>query len=200
MDRRAFLLGAPALLAACSTKPRVFAPQEAVDAAYSANTGPTEISVFTVFNVGSNNGAHSALFIRSDQNILFDPAGTFEHETLPERHDVIYGMRREARRAYVDYHTRITYWSAMQTAQVSPATAAWLQREAEQAGPVPDALCARVLSGMLERAPGLPFQVKQTWFPNKIHDQLLGQPGITRQEFRQQDADDNSNFWDTATL
>ncbi|MEM1237853.1 MAG: hypothetical protein AAGI10_12840 [Pseudomonadota bacterium] len=158
------------------------------------------MAVFTSFNVGSDNGAHSALFIRADQNVVFDPAGTFAHPKLPERYDVIYGMNRSARRAFVDYHTRITYWTTLQTAEVPSATAAWILREAEKAGPVPDALCTRSLSGILERAPGLPFTVRQTWFPNNLHDQLLDQPAITRQEFRQYDDADKEKFWETATL
>lgn len=200
MDRRAFLLGAPAVLAGCSTKRRVFADPGAVANAFVATRGPTRVEVFTSFNVGSDYGAHTALFIHADQRVVFDPAGTFEHPTLPEQHDVIFGITEPARRAFVDYHTRSTFWTTLQISEVPPATARYILAQVRKEGPVPDALCTRSVSSVLARAPGLPFQVETTWFPDRLHDQLLDQPGITRLEFRQDDDADKEKFWETARL
>ena len=200
MKRRAFLLGAPALLAACSTKPTVFEDPGIVANAFRANDGPTRLEVFTSFNVQTDNGAHSALFIHADQRVVFDPAGTFKHPQLPEQHDVIFGMSPNARKAFVDYHTRSTYWTAMQSFEVSPATADYVLAEARTLGPVPDAFCTRSISGLLASTPGLPVSVRQTWFPNNLHDQLVGQPGVIRNEFRQFDDADKEKFWENNTL
>ncbi|MEL6690888.1 MAG: hypothetical protein AAFP28_11265 [Pseudomonadota bacterium] len=200
MKRRAFLLGAPALLAACSTKPTVFEDPSVVANAFRANEGPPRLEVFTSFNVSSNNGAHSALFIHADQRVVFDPAGTFAHPQLPEQHDVIFGMSPNARKAFVDYHTRLTYWTTMQSFEVPASTAAWVMAEVRKLGPVPDAFCTRSVSGVLASAPGMPVQVSQVWFPNKLHDQLLGQPGVIRNEFRQFDDADKEKFWENNTL
>ncbi|MEL6915295.1 MAG: hypothetical protein AAFP13_12425 [Pseudomonadota bacterium] len=200
MDRRAFVLGAPALLAACSTKPRVFEPPARVSQAFVPTTGPTRIEVFTSFNAGSDYGAHSALLIHADQRVAFDPAGTFAHPKLPEQHDVIYGMTESARRAFVDYHTRTTFWTTLQIAQVPPSTAQHILEDVRREGPVPDAFCTRSVSSVLARAPGLPFRVRPTWFPNNLHDQLLGHPAVTRLEFRQNDDADKEKFWETASL
>ncbi|MEM1375379.1 MAG: hypothetical protein AAGF78_13460 [Pseudomonadota bacterium] len=196
MDRRAFLLGAPALLAACSTKPRVFESPSAVSAAQRPNTGVPLLEVFTSFNVSSDNGAHSALFIHADQRVVFDPAGTFAHPQLPEQHDVIFGMSDSAREVFVDYHTRETFWTTLQSFQVPAATAAFALREARHAGPVSDAFCTRSVSSILAAAPGMPMRVRTTWFPNRLHDQLVDVPGVRRQEFRQFDDADKEKFWE----
>lgn len=196
MKRRAFLLGAPALLAACSTKPVVFEDPAVVAAAFRANRGPTRLELFTSFNVGSNNGAHSALFIDADQRVVFDPAGTFAHPQLPEQHDVIFGMSPNARRAFVDYHTRVTFWTTLQSFEVPAQTAAWALAEVRKLGPQPDAYCTRSISTVLANAPGMPFRVRTTWFPDKLHDQLLGQPGVQRREYRQNDDADKEKFWE----
>lgn len=196
MDRRAFLLGAPALLAACSTKPTVFEPSAVVAQAVRPNTGVPLLELFTSFNVGSNNGAHSALFIHADQRVVFDPAGTFAHPQLPEQHDVIFGMSDSARKVFVDYHTRATFWTTLQSFQVPASTAAFVLREVRKAGPVSDAFCTRSISTILAAAPGMPAQIRTTWFPNNLHDQLLGVPGVQREEFRQFDDPDKEKFWE----
>lgn len=169
-------------------------------AAFVPNTGPTRIELFSSFNVGTDAGAHSALFINADQKVVFDPAGTFAHPSLPEQHDVIFGMTEAARRAFVDYHTRITYWTTLQTVEVPPATAAFIFAEVRKEGPVSDAFCTRSISSVLARAPGLPFAVRPTFFPENLHGQLLGQPGVVRRVFRQDDDADKEKFWETATL
>ncbi|MEM6728037.1 MAG: hypothetical protein AAF618_06025 [Pseudomonadota bacterium] len=194
------MLGAPALLAACAAPNPKFAPTEAVQAAVWPNDGPPRISLFSSFNVGSNNGAHTALLIHADQVVAFDPAGTFAHETLPERHDVIYGMRPEARRAFVDYHTRVTYWTTLQTVDVPMETAMHILRSAERIGPQPRSFCTRSTSMLLAQAPGMPKPVRVTWFPDFLHDQFLDMPGVTRQEFHQTDDADKEKFWETAVL
>ncbi len=200
MDRRAFLLGAPALLAACSTKPVVYADTAAVQASIYPNTGPTSLEVFTSFNVGSDGGAHTALFINGAQRVVFDPAGTFAHPSLPERHDVIYGISPAVQRVFVDYHTRVTFWTTLQSFAVSPGTAEYVMRAVEAAGPVSDAMCTRTTTNILASAPGMPFKVDVTWFPNNLHDDLLTKPGVTRQEFRQSDDADKEQFWANNTL
>jgi len=150
--------------------------------------------------VGTNNGAHTALLIHADQSVVFDPAGTFAHATLPERHDVIYGLRPEARRAFIDYHTRSTFWTTLQSFDVPMPTARAVLANAEQAGPAPDGLCTRLCSSLLAGAPNMPFSLRAVWFPEAFHDQLLDKPGVRRQEFRQDDDADKEKFWETAEL
>ena len=200
MDRRFFCLAAPAFLAGCSTKKRVFADQSDVVRAFAPNAGPPRLEIFSSFNVGSAYGAHSAMFIHTDQSVVFDPAGTFAHSTLPEQHDVIYGMRPAARQAFIDYHTRATYWTTMQTFEVPAQTAAFVMQEVRKEGPVADALCTRSITSVLARAPGMPYPIKTVWFPDRLHDQLLDKPGVTRLEFRQSDDADKEKVWETATL
>ncbi|MEL6609104.1 MAG: hypothetical protein AAFO93_09360 [Pseudomonadota bacterium] len=197
MDRRAFILGAPALLAACSTKPVVFAPAEDVARVRYVHDGPPELTVFTSFNTGSDNGAHSALFINASQRVIFDPAGTFAHPKIPEQHDVLYGANPQVMRAFVDYHTRITYWTRTQSVVVPAAAAEYALRQAQASGPVPDALCTRRITEILSSAPGFPGAIKTTWFPDKLSAQMATVPGVVTREFRQTDDADKEKFWET---
>ncbi|MCB1388461.1 MAG: hypothetical protein KDK12_04815, partial [Rhodobacteraceae bacterium] len=82
-----------AVLAACTTKPAVWASDEAVQAARYQASGPTEIVLFNVINNERGTGEHSALMINApSQRVLFDPAGTWTHPLSPERHDVHFGF------------------------------------------------------------------------------------------------------------
>jgi len=80
MHRRTFILSAPLGLAACGvTREEVLAPQ-------------SRLTLLTMKNTGSGNGAHTGLMINASQRVLWDPAGTFGHASIPERNDVHFGI------------------------------------------------------------------------------------------------------------
>ena len=107
----------PALLAGCGAEP-VWAPDEAVTrAAYRDTENPPSITLFTVLNNRSGEGAHSALMINASQRVIFDPAGTWWHRTAPERNDLHYGITPTMLKFYIDYHARETYHVDVQTGQ-----------------------------------------------------------------------------------
>jgi hypothetical protein len=110
VDRRFFLLGAPLALGACAAEP-VWAPDDLVQRNIYRHPGPNMLTLFTVLNVGSDNGAHSGLMVSGSQRVIFDPAGTFKHPTIPERNDVIFGATPGLVDLYIDYHTRETYYT-----------------------------------------------------------------------------------------
>ena len=87
MKRRTFMIGAPVALAGCGTALRedVFAPQSELDRVRYTHPGPSSLTLFTMKNTGSNNGAHSGLMINASERVLWDPAGTFGHPLIPER-------------------------------------------------------------------------------------------------------------------
>ena len=94
MKRRTFMLAAPAFVSGCGVVLRneVVAPQADVDRVAYFHPGPRSLTLFTMKNVGSDNGAHTGLMINASQRVLWDPAGTFGHETIPERNDVHFGI------------------------------------------------------------------------------------------------------------
>ncbi|MGR3435853.1 MAG: hypothetical protein ACU0CO_13340 [Shimia sp.] len=196
--RRAFLAGGSALgltgLAGCATN-GTFADDAVVNQFRYVHDGPTEVQLYTSFNVGTDNGAHSALLINASERVVFDPAGSFAFEQTPERNDVLHGMTPRLWRAFVSYHVRETFWGATQRVRVDPQMAERILREAKAAGPVMESFCTRSICGVLTRA-GFPG-VRPTFWPNNLHDQFQRIPGVERREFHETDSADKEDFWRT---
>lgn len=195
MKRRFFVLAAPlaapALLAGCGAEP-VWAPEDAVSRAIYRHDGPPALTLYTMRNTGSGNGAHSGLLINASQRALFDPAGTFGHPSLPERNDVIFGMTPRVVAFYVSYHARETFYVVEQQVIVSPGTAEAALRAAMDYGAVPKAQCARAVSAVLRDLPEVGRAIGSTWFPENLEADFATLPGATRIEHRETDADDRS--------
>ena len=191
MHRRTFLAGAPLALAACGSGEAIWAPDDQVRAAFTAGTQPPSITLYTMLNVGSDNGAHSALMVNASQRVMFDPAGTFKHPSIPERNDVLFGMNPQVEAFYVSFHARETYYVEGLEFQVSADVAERALGLVMQAGPVPKANCTRSVSTLLSQLPG--FQsTSVTWFPDKLHDQLKTRPDAKFTVYRENDSDDKS--------
>lgn len=142
-------------------------------------------------NVGSGNGAHTSLLINASQRVLFDPAGSFKQQVMPERNDVLFGVTPRLEKFYVSYHARETYYVIGQTVDMSPEVAEQAFNLALQAGPVPQAQCARSTSRMLRQLPGFEG-IRQTWGPNKIMEDFAELPGVETTEYWEDDADDKT--------
>lgn len=190
MKRRAFLAGAAALpLAACGAD-NIWASDEAVRAARFVSDEAPSITLFTVIGIPRGEGGHSALMINGSQRVIFDPAGTWNHPRIPERHDVLYGITPNFKNFYIDYHARSTYWVAEDTVPVSRAVADAAIRSAEQQGAVSKSFCAVGTGQVLRRVPG--FQGAPTGFsPLKLREWFLTLPGVTSK--RHQDGDPANN-------
>ena len=155
-SRRAVLLGLPLVplaLQGCAA-PSVWASDEAVAQAYAPVTGETALTLFTMKNSGSDNGAHTALMIEADQRVIFDPAGSFETAALPERNDLIYGVTEQVAEVYVSFHARDDYYVVAQRVAVPPETAQAALALAQQAGPVPRTRCTIATGRLLQQLPG----------------------------------------------
>ena len=191
MQRRAFLAGAAATgLAACAGEP-AWAPDDVVAAKAFRGSGPRALRLFTMRNTSSDSGAHTGLLVDASQRVIFDPAGTFSHPTIPERNDVLFGINPRVEEFYISYHARITYYVEAHRILVAPEVAERALQLVMQAGPVPKASCTRVTSAVLRQLPG--FQsLPQTWFPGNLSDAFARLPGVTSQTFRESDSDDKN--------
>ncbi|MEO1638033.1 MAG: hypothetical protein AAFU41_02140 [Pseudomonadota bacterium] len=190
MDRRMFLAGLPLALSACTAQ-EVWAPDDVVARAIYRGTGPTHLNLFTMRNVGSDNGAHTALLIDASQRVIFDPAGTLEQDIMPERNDVLFGATPRYEDFYVSFHARITYYVVSQKIFVTPEVAEQALNLALVAGPVPPANCTRVTSRLLRQLPGFEG-LPQTWSPGNLDDAFGQLPGVETRVFRENDDDDKS--------
>lgn len=182
-------LALPALLAACGAESK-WAPDAAVSAARYHAEGPPSITLFTVMGKKGGQGAHSSLMISGSQRVMFDPAGTWYHPSVPERNDVHYGITPMIKNFYVDYHARETFDVYEQTLVVSPEQAERAIRLVEANGATPKAMCANHTSRILRE---LGYDLPGTWYPKPLMDAFGKLPGVTTEFHADGDPADNHN-------
>jgi hypothetical protein len=190
VDRRRFLVGLPLALSAC-TGERVWAPDDLVARSIYRAPGQTYLTLYTMKNIRNDEGAQTALLINASQRVLFDPAGTWSQDVMPERNDVLFGVSPRLEEFYVSFHARVTFYVVGQKIAVTPEVAEQAFNSALQAGPVFQSNCARVTSRILRELPGFE-SIGSTWFPNSIADDFAKLPGVETREYRENDADDKS--------
>jgi len=190
LDRRTFIIGLPLALSACTAQ-EVWAPDDVVSRAIYREPGRTYLTLYTMRNVSSGNGAHTSLLINASQRVLFDPAGTFVQDVMPERNDVLFGVTPRLEQFYVSFHARETFYVVGQTVDVPPDVAEQALNLSLVAGPVPKANCTRYTSRILRQLPGFEG-LRQTWFPNKTMEDFEELPGVVTEEYREDDADDKT--------
>lgn len=176
MRRLLIALALPLFLANCAEP--VWAPDEAVARARYVSDEPPSITLFTVVRKLGKEGAHSGLMINGSQRIMFDPAGTWTHPTVPERNDVHFGITPRMKQFYIDYHARETYDVYEQTVIVSPEVAELAIRRVQENGAVGKALCSNAISGVLRDIPGFE-SVGSSFFPKRIMNAFGELPGVT---------------------
>ena len=106
-------------MAGCATKKISWAPTDKIQSVTFKNNKPASITLLTMINNYTGVGGHSALLINANERILFDPAGTFIHPQIPERHDVLYGISDAALERYVDYHVRSEILTVLESSKLS---------------------------------------------------------------------------------
>lgn len=177
------------LLAACASNPPPAAPVEVAARAFRADDAP-RITLVTAVNNRSGEGGHSAIIVSGSQRVIFDPAGTWRHPTVPERGDVLYGITPTMLDFYTDYHARPTFRVVMQEIAVSPAQAERAIALVEANGPASKATCGIAVSGILrELGYG---EVGRSWFPARIMNDFQRVPGVVRTEIRDDTLDESS--------
>ena len=191
MRRRTFMLSVPLILSACGgvSREEILAPQEDIDSVAYVHPGPKRLTLMTMKNVGSDNGAHTGLIINASQRVLWDPAGTFGHSTIPERNDVHFGITPQLSELYISFHSRETFYTLIQELDVAPEVAELAMRLAVANGPTPKGRCSSHTSRMLGQLPGLE-SIRTSLFPNNLSDQVAQIPGIRSREYRENDSDD----------
>lgn len=180
-------------LAACAGE-SVWAPDEAVAKARYSSSNPPTLTLFTVVNVNSGNGGHSALMVDApSERVLFDPAGSFHHPRLPERNDVVHGMSDAAVDFYINYHSRTSWRVVKQDLVVPAAVAEQALRLVQNNGAVPQAYCANSISSILKQLPGFE-SMRVTMFPVPLMDQFQKFQGVQRSEYHDNDPDINGEI------
>ena len=180
-----------ALLAGCSDKGKESSTQAIEDAIY-VNRGQTKLTLMTMINNRTGAGAHTALLVESTQTVLFDPAGSFNHDKIPERGDVLYGMSPDWVEWYKSAHARSTFHVVSQEFVVTPAQAARALQLVQANGAVTSAFCANATSGILRQIEGFE-SIKQVFKPEKLMAQVEQLPGVSTTRHYE---DDEGNVMD----
>ena len=176
-----------AVLAACGAAiPSNDAPPEVIAAKAYRAPGPATLTIMTMVNNRSGSGGHTALMINGSQRVIFDPAGSFVNERVPERADVLYGVTPAVLQGYRSAHARSTYHVVSQTITVTPEQAETALRLAMQNGPVPRAFCTSATTQLLRQVPGFE-SIRQTMFPTNLMEQLESRPGVTTEKYFEDD-------------
>lgn len=189
MMRRCVALVAVLALSACAADDKYASDAAVAQARYVAE-GPSSVTLFTAISTRNGSGAHSGLLINGSQRVMFDPAGTWYHPALPERHDVHYGVTDKMVAFYLDYHARETFNMLEQTIEVTPAQADAIIARAEAYGAVQKAHCAVSVSSILRGVPGFE-SFGPTYSPKKVSANFAALPGATYQLITDNDTDDN---------
>jgi hypothetical protein len=181
----AAILGGAMLLGGCAgVEP--YADDATVAAVSYRNEGPHTLTLMTMLNNRSGSGAHTSLLISADERILFDPAGSFKAEGVPERNDVLFGISPRTEQIYISAHARSTHRVVTQTIEVSPQQAQMAYRLALANGPVAGAFCTNATSSLLRQIPGFEG-LSVSFFPDRLMEQFGQLPGVTTVVHREND-------------
>jgi hypothetical protein len=167
------------MLSACAEQ--IWASDADVQAARHAHGGAPELTLVTIMNYASKRGDHSALFINGAERVIFDPAGSWRLESIPERNDVHFGMTYAAGASFYASHVRPSHYAVVQRLVVAPEVAAQAMTLALQNGPVPPARCALATSALLRQLPGLDG-IRGTLFPQVLMRDFAQLPDVQSYE------------------
>lgn len=178
------------VIAGCVPTPR--ATDQEIERHRYRHNAPASLTLITIKNARTHKGGHSALVVNGSHRVLFDPAGTFFHRQIAERNDVIYGLTPQLLDMYINFHSRVTYYTVTQTVQVSPQVAERVLNAVISNGTVPSGLCNLSISRILSDEPSL-SGFRTSLFPNTTEEDFGRLANVSRQTFYDDDPDDNSN-------
>ena len=165
-----------ALTAACAGV-EVGAPPAEISRARFASDEPPYVAVVSMVHRDQQRAAHTALFINASQRVIYDPAGTFRHEAMPERGDIHYGATDRMIDYYERYHARFSHYVHVQTIPVSAATAEAVLRRAQAQGPSPKLFCTVDTIAVLNDVPQIP-RFYSSFFPEALRQQVAQVSGV----------------------
>ena len=181
------------VLAVAGCAENVYAPDAFVQAARYESSEPAYVSLMTMVNRENDKGAHSAILVNGSQVALYDPAGTFRHEELPERGDVFYGITPRWKEVYEWYHARDTTYVVEHRLAVSRSFADQVIARMEAQGPSPKLFCGINVAEVLRDFETF-SDIPRSYYPSKIMDAFKAVPGVTERRVYQEDTGQNIQF------
>ncbi|MEL7131450.1 MAG: hypothetical protein AAGK77_03455 [Pseudomonadota bacterium] len=175
------------LLVGCAQPPAApYASDDRVASVAYREPGPASITVLTMVSNRDGSGGHSALMINGSQRVIFDPAGSFVNDRVPEQEDVLYGISPAVLKGYKSAHARSTYHVVSQTVEVTPEQAEIALQLAKQNGAVARAFCTNANTNLMRQVPGFEG-IKTTFFPTNLMEQMASYPGVVEEKYFEDD-------------
>jgi len=176
-------------VAGCSSKGGPNADDASIAAVSYRHPGPPSLTLYTMINNRSGEGGHTSLMINASERVIFDPAGSFKADIVPERNDVLFGITPAVEQAYRGSHARSTFHVLIQKIDVTPEQAETAYRLALSNGPVPGVYCTNATTKLLRQVPGFE-NIQTTMYPVKLADQFGAIPGVSSQRYYEEDSPD----------
>ena len=173
-------------LTACASK-QPYADDAAIAAVSYRDAPYPAITLYTMVSNETGSGGHTAIRIDASESIIFDPAGSFKADVVPERNDVLFGISPQVEQAYRSAHARSTFHVVSQTVRVTPEQAELAYRLALSNGAVPGAFCTSATSGILRQIPGFE-SIRSTFYPNNLQKQFAELPGVVTDKYYEGDS------------
>jgi hypothetical protein len=152
-------------------------------------SGPPKLTLITVVNNRTGGGGHTALMVSGSEQVIFDPAGSFKHEAVPERGDVLYGISPSWFASYKSAHARSTWHVVTQEIEVTPAQAEQALNLVRNNGAVAGSFCTNSTSRLLQQVPGFE-SIKTTFYPINLMEQVAARPGVKTEKYYENDEGD----------
>lgn len=177
LDRRAFVIGAPLVLAGCGAK-SVWAPDEAVNSVRFRAPGPPSTTLYTCLNNDTRSGAHTGLLINGTERVLFDPAGSFVYPGMVERNDLLFGITDSFEASYTAFQASEGYHLIKLSCELTLQEAMLAHAAAAREGPVARTQCTRAAAHVLQAVPRF-AHLRSSLFPDNLMRQFAAEPGVT---------------------
>ncbi len=182
------LLCVPLLLAACAE--HVVSDPELVAARRYTSQERPYVELVTTVKRDTEKGAHVGLIINGSERVIWDPAGTFQHEDLAEVEDVHHGATDRLVSYYKRYHARFSHYVQSQRVYLDPASAERLLISARNHGAVPKMFCSTATADVLRVLPQF-ANVSRSMFPERLRASFARIPGVEDSYIEEQDTGQN---------
>ena len=147
------------------------------------------MTLYTMINNRSGKGAHSSLLINASETVIFDPAGSFYADIVPEQDDVLFGISPQIEEAYKGAHARETFHVVRQHVPLTAEQAETAYRLALANGPVAGAFCANATARLVQQIPGFEG-IRTTFYPVKLQEEFAKLEGVVTDKYYEYDSAD----------
>ncbi|ABF62726.1 hypothetical protein [Ruegeria sp. TM1040] len=183
------ILALCAALAGCAAPQRPDADPETIASVAYRDAGKPSMTLITVVNNRTGEGGHTALMVNASERVIFDPAGSFYADIVPERQDVLFGISPRIFQAYRSAHARSTFHVVTQEVPLTPEQAQIAYQLVTTNGRVAGAFCANATSSILQQIPGFE-SIDVTFYPVKLQEQMAQFPGVVTDKYYEDDSED----------